>query len=414
MAGSTTGRRGPLVLALIAGLVIGLAVGLVAVLLVSPGDPAAGDDGPPDERPAGTDPGPEDVGMPARSVILVVGDGMGAAHREAARLDQHGRDGTLVMDSLPVAGFQSTSSADPEDVITDSAAAATAWATGVRTYDGAISVDLDGNPLPTLGAEAKAAGRATGLVTTTAVTNATPAAFFSNSPDRDQEDDIARQYLEVTQPDVILGGGAEIWSPDLVGAAGDAGYAHVTDADELAAADADRLLGLFAEQGMFRASRRGDGAEYDPAVPLADMTAKALDVLSRDPDGFFLVVEEEAVDEMSHINNGELMLEAMRSLEDAVRVARDYAAAHPDTLLIVAGDHDAGGLTVEDPDDSDGGEDGPFPVAGENEEFVLDWTTNGHTGAPTPVTADGPGSEQLAGFYPNTRLHAVMREALTS
>ena len=183
------------------------------------------------------------------------------------------------------------------------------------------------------------------------------------------------------------------------------GYTQVTDADELAAADGDRLLGLFADEEMFVA---------EPAVPLADMTAAALDVLSRDPDGFFLFVEEEAVDAMSHANNGELMLRAMRSLEDAVRVARAYVAAHPDTLLIVTGDHDSGGLTVEDADGIDDGEDGPFPVAGSDEEFILDWTTRGHTGAPTPVTAEGPGSEQLTGFYPNTHLYEVMREALTS
>jgi alkaline phosphatase len=144
------------------------------------------------------------------------------------------------------------------------------------------------------------------------------------------------------------------------------------------------------------------------------MTTAALDVLSRDPDGFFLFVEEEAVDEMSHANNGELMLRAMRSLEDAVRVARAYVAEHPDTLLIVTGDHDSGGLTVEDADGIDGDEDGPFSVAGSDLEFELDWTTTGHTGAPTPVTAEGPGSAALAGFYPNTHLYQVMREALTS
>ena len=117
MAVGSTGGRGPLALALIVGLVIGLSIGLVAYLAASPDAPAAGAPRDPDAARA-------------RSVIFINGDGMGAAHREAARLDQHGRDGVLVMDSMPVVGLQSTSSADPDDVVTDSAAAATAWATG--------------------------------------------------------------------------------------------------------------------------------------------------------------------------------------------------------------------------------------------------------------------------------------------
>jgi alkaline phosphatase len=165
---------------------------------------------------------------------------------------------------------------------------------------------------------------------------------------------------------------------------------------------------------MFSAQPEGRGDAYDPAVPLAEMTAAALDVLSRDPDGFFLFVEEEAVDEMSHANNGELMLQAMAALEDTVEVARAYVAEHPDTLLIVTGDHECGGLAVEDTGDRGGDQDGPFPVADGDQQFVLDWTTTAHTSAPTPVTAEGPGSEALAGFYPNTHLYEVMREALTS
>jgi alkaline phosphatase len=390
-----------------------------------------------------------------RSVILINGDGMSAGHREAARLDQVGFGGRLEMDSLPVYGMQTTDSADRAATITDSAAAASAWATGQKTYNGAVSVDLDGQPLPVLGAEAKQAGLATGLVTTAAVTDATPAAFFSAATDRSAQDDIARQYLETTRPDVILGGGEDWWLPagspgafpdapaeapgegsrsqlgDLVAQAQEEGYEYVSDADALAAAEGDRVLGLFANDAMYQQRPEGQGDEYDPRVSLADMTDKALDVLSRDDDGFFLVVEEEAVDEMSHQNNGARMLQAMRSLEAAVAVARDFVREHPDTLLVVAGDHDSGGLTVEDvgEDDESGpggtfgggaaadgetisGEDGPFPVADSDKQFVLDWTTAHHTGVPTPVTSEGPGSDRLAGTYPNTHLHEVMREVL--
>jgi alkaline phosphatase len=383
-------------------------------------------------------------GHHADSVIFINGDGMAAAHREAARLDQAGFDGDLVMDSLPVAGLQTTDPRDPEDTVTDSAAAATAWATGQKTFNGAISVDVEGKPVTPLGTEAKRAGKATGLVTTAQVTDATPAAFFSSVEDRGEQSEIARQYLEVSKPDVILGGGEDRWLPtgdegafpprtgdtedpemstapsDLVAEAQDLGYEYVNSADGLAAAEGDRLLGLFANEEMFQQRPEGEGDEYSPVVPLADMTTKALDVLDESRDGFFLLIEEEAVDEMSHENNATRMLQAMRALEDAVQVARDYVAQHPDTLLIVTGDHECGGLTVEDVDDQDesgdgstiSAEDGPFPVADSEKEFVLDWTTTGHTGAPTVVTAEGEGSEALEGYYPNTRLHEVMRSTL--
>jgi alkaline phosphatase len=414
------------------------------VLVLSPSLVAAGDDG-------------GGHGHGARSVIFVNGDGMAAAHREAARLDQEGFDGQLAMDSLPIAGLQTTDARDPEDTVTDSAAGASAWATGVKTYNGAISVDVDGNPLPVLGAEAREAGLATGLVTTAQVTDASPAAFFSNSVNRSAQDDIARQYLEVSKPQVILGGGEDWWLPagdegtypprtgdtedpevsrstqgDLVAQAEGLGYEYVSTAEEFAQSDSDQLLGLFANEEMFQQRPEGEGDEFDPVVPLADMAGRALDILSQDEDGFFLLIEEEGVDEMSHDNNGTRMLQAMRSLDAAVEVARAYVAEHPDTLLIVTGDHECGGLSIEDvdPEDESGpggtlpqdtpaegdtvsGEDGPFVVAGSEEyDFTLDWTTTAHTGVPTVVTATGPGSKELTGIYPNTRLHGVMREAL--
>jgi alkaline phosphatase len=391
-----------------------------------------------------------------RSVIFINGDGMSVAQREAARLDQVGFDGELVMNTLGVTGLQTTDPRDPEDTVTDSAAGASAWATGQKTYNGAVSVDVDGNPLPTIGQEAHAAGLATGLVTTAQVTDATPAAFFSNSTDRAAQDAIARQYLEVSQPQVILGGGEDWWLPagdegtypprtgdtedpevsrstqgDLIAQAQGLGYEYVSTAEEFAAADSDKLLGLFANEEMFQMRPEGEGDEYSPVVPLADMASRALDVLSQDEDGFFLLIEEEGVDEMAHDNNGTRMLQALRSLEAAVQVAQAYVEEHPDTLLVVTGDHETGGLTIEDVDDADesgpggtldpavegdtvSGEDGPFAVAGTGGayDFALDWTTTAHTGAPTVVTATGPGSEDLIGYYPNTHLHEVLSSVL--
>ena len=345
-----------------------------------------------------------------RSVIFINGDGMGLAQRQAATLAYEGFEGTLAMDELAVLGLQLTSPDDGEQPITDSAAAATAWATGTRTANGKISTSPDGETLTPLGWEAAQAGLATGLVTTAAVTDASPAAFFASVPDRGDEADIAEQYVDSSGLDVVLGGGASVWSDELLAEAEESGFAVVTEPAELSGATGSPLLGLFAEQELWQAGDEGEDAEYDPELSLAEMTRAALDILSEDEDGFLLFVEEEAVDAMGHANNATLMLRSMRALDEAVQVARDYVADHPETLLVVTGDHESGGLTIEDFDEGD--EDGPFPVADSARQFALDWTTGSHTGVPVPVTAEGPGSERLAGRYPNTWLHTVLRDAL--
>ena len=379
----------------------------------------------------------------ARSVIFINGDGMGPAHREAARLALKGFDGQLQMDSLPVSGQLTTSPDDPTSAITDSAAGATAWTIGRRTYNGSIGYDAARKPVRTLGVDAKRAGKATGLVTTAQVTDASPAAWYSNVPDRGQQDEIARQYLTVGKPDVILGGGEDWWLPagtpgafpdkpaedpaegsrstkgNLVEQAKKDGYRYVTTAEGLRAAPDGKLLGLFANQEMFQQRPEGAGDIYSPVVSLATMTSKALSTLSKDRDGFFLFVEEEAVDEFSHDNNGTRMLQAMGELEKAVAVAKAYVAKHPDTLLVVTGDHVCGGLTVEDTattDESGDGvskEDGPFTVAGSPRTFNLDWTTQSHTGVDVPVTATGPYANRFTGKHPNTFVHEVLSKILT-
>lgn len=383
------------------------------------------------------------AGKSAKNVIFINGDGMAAAHREAARLNLAGLDGRLTMDKLAASGQLTTSPHDPKAVITDSAAAATAWATGEKTYNGAISVDVDGNPLATLGQQAKAAGKATGLVTTAQVTDASPAAFFANTANRSAQDEIARQYIDVSKPDVILGGGEDWWLPkgtpgafpdqpaedpaegsvgtkgNLIAKAEKAGYTYVADAKQLGKAKGGKLLGLFGNEEMFQQRPEGQGDVYSPVVDLPTMTTKALDTLHGSKKGFFLFVEEEGIDEFAHNNNGTRVLQAMAQLDRTVAIARAYVATHPDTLLVVTGDHECGGLTVEEAtdaaDESGSGvsaEDGPFAIQGSDKQFVMDWTTSGHTGVDVPVTADGPLSDQFSGKHPNTYVHQVLSRIL--
>ena len=384
---------------------------------------------------------------PANGVIFFLGDGMSEAHRSAGTLLNVGLTGTPEMDALPVVGQVGTSSLGPDGFVTDSAAAATAFATGVKTLNGAVGVDADGNSVTNLVELAQAAGKSVGLVTTSQVTDASPACFAAHVLDRDEQSEIARQYIEEAEVDVILGGGEDRWLPEgtagayldnpdedpeeqsssdqgnLIERAQELGYTYVSDAAGLDGATGPKLLGLFANEEMFQQRPEGEGDIYDPVVTLDTMTAKAIEILSQNPNGFFLFVEEEATDEFSHSNNATYMLKGVTELNRAVKVGLDYATTAGDTLVLVTADHECGGLTVEGVDDEDesgatdgdlavSAEDGPFDVAGGDVQFTLDWTTTGHTGVRVPLTATGPGSESLAGYYENTDLFLALVGAL--
>jgi alkaline phosphatase len=248
---------------------------------------------------------------------------------------------------------------------------------------------------------------------------------------------------------VILGGGEDHWYPEndagvypdepeedpeeksrgaegnLVDRAEAEGYEYVTDAEGLGAATGPKVLGLFANEEMFQQKPEGEGDSYEPAVSLAEMTRKAIETLSEDEDGFFLLVEEEAIDEMSHQNNTPLTIEAGQALDEAVEIAKSYAEDDPETLLIVTADHETGGLAIEslneqqdDPDypnesgEERSAEDEPFGVAGSGQEYLVDWTTANHTAEDVPVTATGPGASRLTGVFENTHVYEVMSRAI--
>jgi alkaline phosphatase len=380
----------------------------------------------------------------ARNVIVLQGDGMAAAQRDLIRLvtvgNKQGHD--LVMNRLDHTGLVHTDPADPEEAVTDSAAAATAFSTGYKSFNGAIGVDAQGRARPTLLEDARRAGKATGLVTTSQVTDATPAAYAAHVSDRGKQSEIARQYLERSKPDVILGGGEDFWYPpgtagahpdhpatdpseeskgdrgNLVERARALGYRTVSTREDLRRARGPKLLGLFANEEMFEHREEGHGDLYDPLVPLPEMATKALNVLSRDRDGLFVLIEEEGIDEMAHENNAGLMVKAGQALDRTVAVAVAFARRHPSTLIVVQGDHETGGLTIENPDDEDESgvelsrEDGPFTVRGTDLKVFADWTTGQHTGADTPITASGPGSKRFDGVIDNTDVHDAIEAAM--
>ena len=277
-------------------------------------------------------------------------------------------------------------------------------------------------PLKSILDLAQERGLMTGLVVTSQITNATPAAFAAHINDRNQVLEIASQML-AHNPDILLGGGEGDWLPNTVldcygGANGKrtdgrnliaeaitAGYEYgCTEAalDGLTPGY-HQFIGLFGFEKM--------GWPYNPT--LADMTATALDSLATDPEGFFLMVEGSQIDNAAAAGDGAKMIDDVRTFDDAVRVAVDFAVANPDTLLIVVADHETGGLALYQAGTCTSGDDGPFSIPGAG-TFCTHFTTTSHTGADVPLTAMGPGSEFLVGTYPNTAIHTGMFRYLTS
>lgn len=301
----------------------------------------------------------------ARNVILLIGDGMGFSELALARLATVGAGGKLHMDGLPNLAVVTTHAIDK--IVTDSAAAATAMASGKKTNNHAIGVDANGKPLVTVLEEAKRGGKATGLISTSRITDATPAVFAAhlNLP-REAiaaawENEVPGEYLK-SDIDIILGGGLRHWIPKATGGsaradetdhlatAAKAGYRIAKSRDEFAAiepAETKKLLGLFTPSYMsFEIDRDG---KREPS--LAEMTMKAIQILNRNPQGFFLMVEGGLIDVAAHAWDGAALIREIAAFDAAVKVAFDFAQRNRETLVLVTADHGTGGLAIPEPID---------------------------------------------------------------
>ena len=293
---------------------------------------------------------PQETPVAPKNVILLIGDGTGP--------QQFG----LLMDWADAAGKSPTAferlanagttgalrTAPADEPLTDSAAGATALACGVSTVNGAISVDPSGKKLTTCLEDARAKGRRTGLVTTTTVTHATPACFAAHVGNRGEEGEIAQQYVhQGLGADVTFGGGRKFFPESLLAEAGEKGWKLVQTREELAAlpAGTQKALGLFSKSHVPYAIDRDQPGEAQ-APSLADMTRKALEILSQDDKGFFLMVEGGRIDHACHGNDAPAALGELREFDDTIALCEEFRAKHPDTLVIVTADHETGGLTV--------------------------------------------------------------------
>lgn len=335
----------------------------------------------------------------AKNVILFIGDGMGLAHVQTARVFAHGPEGRLNMECLEHFGYVTTYSSS--SFITDSAAAGTAIATGHKTGNNIIGQGGQGQEYESILELAGKMGKATGLVTTTEVTHATPAAFAAHEADRDEAKAIALDYLRGAQPDVLMGGGAWVWPPSLLEEARRLGYSTVFTKRELDTLDfsgVKKLLGLFAHSHMAFALERGS---QEPS--LGEMTLKALEVLQRDPDGFFLMVEGGRIDHAGHNNDLKRLIHELLDFDETIGMALSKLETSQETLLIVTADHETGGLTIVGPD-------GHLPTKGEMVE--VRWATRSHTAADVPIWAQGPGAEAIKGMMDNTGVFSLIKSAI--
>lgn len=285
------------------------------------------------------------------NVILFIPDGFGPASGTMARDFLRYRDGvtSLALDSVLVGSVRTFAS---NSRITDSAAGATAYAAGTKTYNGAIAVDTTREPVATLLEAAERRGMATGLVATSRITHATPASFSAHVVDRGMENEIAAQQIN-KNIEVILGGGRRHFLPnaeggrrddgrDLTAEAQRNGYQYVANRDELSAITEAPVLGLFS------ASHMNYEIDRDPAEQpsLAEMTAKALDLVDDDDDGYFLMVEASRIDHAGHSNDAAAHLHDILAYNEAVAVALDKARTDGNTLFVSVSDHETGGMSL--------------------------------------------------------------------
>jgi alkaline phosphatase len=331
-----------------------------------------------------------------RNIILMIGDGMGPEHVAAAGMFAHGAAGTLAFEQQAYEAEVTTYSASSS--VTDSAAAATAMATGIKVNNGVISMAYpgDGSELETSLEFFRDRCKATGLVATSYSTHATPAGFGAHEPSRNNLSQIAQDYLNQTRPNVILGGGANGLS---VADAQAAGYTVVTDRAEMQALDTGSevmVSGQFGSGGFAYEYDYATGGStfFDTYPHLSEMTQVALDILDNDPDGFFLMVEGSLIDWAAHDNYlGRVVYETVE-FDNASEVVMDWAAGRTDTLVVVTADHETGGLTV-------------LQNNGQGNLPTVSWSTTGHTGVNVGIYADGPNADLVTGVLDNTQIYDI-------
>jgi alkaline phosphatase len=400
-----------------------------------------------------------------KNIIYMIGDGMGPAYVAAYRYYQHDPAEKIVSNTIfddLLTGMASTYP-DDDTLVTDSAAGATALATGVKSYNGAIAVNRQHIPIGTLMQLAKRVGKANGIVASSQVNHATPASFLAHNKSRRNMNDIADMYLDYRidgKPvaDVIIGGGTKYFvreDRDLISGFIELGYQYTDSIQQLDSLTRMPAIALLSDDALPAVLN----SPYDSM--LAPLTKKALQLLSAAEKGFVLMVEGSQIDWCGHDNDIACAMAEMHDFAQAIIVAKAFVDANPDTILIITADHETGGLslgsngeyqwrtdvikqvkatgreitkqlrTLSDKQQisqryteltgisldnqqlqllqSALANDDDKVARGQVLKFISDksytgWTTGGHTAADVPVMAYGKHAEDFAGFQDNTQI----------
>ncbi len=330
-----------------------------------------------------------------KNIVLMIGDGMGLSQISAAMYSNNNR---LALEQFPVIGFHKSYSSD--NLVTDSAAGATAFSCGVKSYNNAIGMTVDTARCQTILEEAEKRKLATGMVATATIVHATPASFMAHQPYRENYEAIALDYMD-TDVDLLIGGGKKFFdrrnmdNRNLIAEMRHRGYwIYDYSQSELSQARAKPGANLVYFTADNHPLSVANGRTYLP-----EASTIAVNFLKqKNENGFFLMIEGSQIDWMGHANEGRLLISELLDFNQAIAAVLAFAKKDGNTLVIVTGDHESGGMAI-------------------NEDSKMNavrpkFTTNGHTGTLVPVYAYGPKAALFSGIYENTAIYHKMREAL--
>lgn len=341
-----------------------------------------------------TTPQQEKPAPKAQNIILLIGDGMGVSQVSSSYYNKEGEPNFSRFENI---GFIKTSSSSHK--ITDSAAGATAFASGKKSYNGAIGVDPDTVSIPTILEMAVGKDMATGVISTSSITHATPASFYSHVASRGMAEDIAKQ-LVTANVDFFAGGGLNYFinREDSINyfeqlVADGVKMDSVTLGSEADLCEGCKYGYLMANDGMPR-MLDGRGAF------LPEATSLGLAHLSKNNNGFFLMIEGSQIDWGGHANDADYIVTEVLDFDKAIGAALDFAEKDGNTLVIVTADHETGGYTLASTPTEDGWSD--------YDKITGTFSTGGHSATLIPVFAYGPGADQFRGIYENTKIFDKM------
>ncbi|TDW44584.1 alkaline phosphatase [Flavobacterium sp. 270] len=327
-----------------------------------------------------------------KNVILLIGDGMGLAQIYAGYTANKGK---LNMFNIPTEGFSITASSD--SYITDSAAGATAMATGHKTNNRFISVDEKGKPLELITQQLAKKNYKTAIISAGNITDATPAAFYAHQPERSYNEPIALDFLS-NPSDILIGGGVNEFKTrkdgkNLAEELKKKGYTFSDKFSSLDTITNSRFVVLENEAVVSKKDGRGDF--------LAKSLAKATTTFSKSKNPFFIMAEGAQIDYGGHSNNVEYVVRELLDFDRVVGQAMEFVDKNPETLLIITADHETGGLSLIDGSIEKGYVHGSF-------------STNDHTSITVPVFAYGPGAEKFMGVYQNTEIYTKIMQLISA